>query len=149
MEDEGEDDEGPIEVFGIHRLVLKPGSRSGYVGVRPNPSKKCPWQAWLQVGGQRKMVGNFKTRQEAAVARAAAKAAGAHLLRTARESGLRAIQVPFRDPIPIGITSLSPIHHRSCSHSHSHDLGQENVQRKRLSPLSRCPASTRRLLAYC
>ena len=36
-----EDDEAPIEVFGIHRLELKPGSKSGYVGVRPNASKKC------------------------------------------------------------------------------------------------------------
>ena len=32
-DDEGEDDEGPIELFGIHRLQLAPGSRSGYVGV--------------------------------------------------------------------------------------------------------------------
>ena len=89
MEDEGEDDEGPIEVFGIHRLVLKPGSRRGYVGVRPNPSKKCPWQAWLQVKGQRKTVGNFKTRQEAAVARAAAKASGFRRLRSPRKQAPR------------------------------------------------------------
>ena len=57
-DDEGTDDEGPIEVFGIHRLELKPGSKSGYVGVRPNPSKTRPWQAWLQDGGRRKTVGN-------------------------------------------------------------------------------------------
>ena len=49
MEDD-EDDEGPFEVFGIHRLELAPGTKSGDVGVRPNPSKKRPWQAWLQVG---------------------------------------------------------------------------------------------------
>ena len=41
-DDEGTDDQGPIEVFGIHRLELKPGSNSSYVGVRPNPSKKRP-----------------------------------------------------------------------------------------------------------
>ena len=29
-DDEGTDDQGPIEVFGIHRLELKPGSNSGY-----------------------------------------------------------------------------------------------------------------------
>ena len=33
MEDD-EDDEGPFEVFGIHRLELAPGTKSGYVGVR-------------------------------------------------------------------------------------------------------------------
>ena len=36
---EGSDDEeaeGPFEVIGVHRLKLAPGSRSGYVGVRPN-----------------------------------------------------------------------------------------------------------------
>ena len=89
MEDEGEDDDGPIEVFGIHRLVLKPGSRSGYVGVRPNPSKTCPWQAWLQVGGQRKTVGNFKKPKDAAVARAAAKAEGFRYLRSPRKQAPR------------------------------------------------------------
>ena len=29
-DDEGTDDEGPMEVFGIHLLELKPGSKSGY-----------------------------------------------------------------------------------------------------------------------
>ena len=88
MEDE-EDNEGRIEVFGIHRLELKPGSTSGYVGVRPNPSKKRPWQAWLQEGGRRKTVGNYKHPQEAAVARAVAKAAGAHLLRSPQKQAAR------------------------------------------------------------
>ena len=126
-----EDDKAPIEVFGIHRLELKPGSKSGYVGVRPNASKKCPWQAWLQDGGQRKTVGNYEHRQEAAVARAVAKAAGAHLLRSPRKQAPRNSGAVPR-PNPHRITSLVPIHHRSCSHSHSHDLGQENVRRKRL-----------------
>ena len=88
MEDE-EDNEGRIEVFGIHRLELKPRSASGYVGVRPNPSKKRPWQAWLQEGGRRKTVGNYKHPQEAAVARAVAKAAKAHLLRSPRKQAAR------------------------------------------------------------
>ena len=38
-ESEGEDGEGPVEVFGIHRLELKPDSQSGYVGVRSNGSR--------------------------------------------------------------------------------------------------------------
>ena len=104
-DDEGTDDEGPIEVFGIHRLELKQGSKSGYVGVRPNPSKKRPWQAWLQDGGRRKTVGNYEHRQEAAVARAVAKAAGAHLLRSPRKQAARnsgAVPNPHR------ITSLVP-----------------------------------------
>ena len=108
QDDENEDDEqGPIEVFGIHRLALKPGSISGYVGVRPNPSKKCPWQAWLVDRGQRKTVGNFKTRQEAAVARAAAKAEGAHLLRGPRKQAPRNSGAVQR-PNPHRITSLCP-----------------------------------------
>ena len=104
MEDE-EDDEEPIEVFGIYRLTLKPGSRSGYVGVRPNPSRKCPWQAWLQVKGQRKTVGNFKTKQEAAVARAAAKATGFRGLRSPRNQAPRSSRAvprpnPHRNHLP-------------------------------------------------
>ena len=106
-DDEGTDDEGPIEVFGIHRLELKPGSKSGYVGVRPNPSKKRPWQAWLQDGGRRKTVGNYKHRQEAAVARAVAKAEGAHLLRSPRKQAARNSGAVPR-PNPHRITSLCP-----------------------------------------
>ena len=102
MEDD-EDDEGRCFVWHPRRLELKPGSKSGYVGVRPNLSKKRPWQAWLQDGGQRKTVGNYKHRQEAAVARAVAKAAGAHLLRSPRKQAARnsgAVPNPHR------ITSL-------------------------------------------
>ena len=86
---EGDRDKAPVEVFGVHRLELNPGSKSGYVGVRPNPSQKHPWQAWLMDGTTRKNVGNFKTKQEAAVARAAAKAEGAHLLRSPRKQAPR------------------------------------------------------------
>ena len=81
-EEEGEDDVGPIEVFGIYRLELAPGTKSGYVGVRPSTSQKNPWQAWLSLKGEkRRNVGSFKTPRDAAVARAAAKtSSGAHLL---------------------------------------------------------------------
>ena len=44
-DDEGADDEGPIEVFGVHRLEQEaPGtkSKSGYIGVWPCKSKKHP-----------------------------------------------------------------------------------------------------------
>ena len=53
-DDEGKDDEGPIEVFGVHRLELAPGTMSGYIGVRPNKSKKHPWQAWLSLRGEKR-----------------------------------------------------------------------------------------------
>ena len=43
--EEAEDREELIEVFGVHRLKLAPGTKSRYVGVRPNKSKKRPWQA--------------------------------------------------------------------------------------------------------
>ena len=61
-DDEDADDEEPIEVCGIHRLELAPGTKSGYVGVRPCKSKKHPWQAWLSLKGEkRRNVGSFKT----------------------------------------------------------------------------------------
>ena len=43
MEDdeEGKDEEGPIEVFGVHRLQLALGTKSGYIGIH--------WRAALQV----------------------------------------------------------------------------------------------------
>ena len=91
VESEGEDNgRGPIEVFGIHRLELAPGTKSGYVGVRPSTSHKNPWQAWVSLKGEkRRNVGSFKTPRDAAVARAAAKACGAHLLRSPRKQAPR------------------------------------------------------------
>lgn len=89
-DDEGEDDEGPVEVFGVHRLELAPSTKSGYIGVRPTNSQKRPWQAWLSLRGQkRRNVGSFKTPREAAVARAAAKASGGHLLPSPRKQAPR------------------------------------------------------------
>jgi hypothetical protein len=88
--EESEDEEGPIEVFGIHRLELAQGTKSGYIGVRPGKSHKNPWQAWLSLKGEkRRNVGSFKTPRDAAVARAAAKASGAHLLPSPRKQAPR------------------------------------------------------------
>ena len=92
MEEEGpvEEEEGPVEVFGVHRLELAPNTKSGYIGVRPTNSQKRPWQAWLSLRGQkRRNVGSFKTPREAAVARAAAKATGGHLLPSPRKQAPR------------------------------------------------------------
>jgi len=141
MEDdeEGEDEEGPIEVFGVHRLQLAPGTKSGYTGVRPCKSKKNPWQAWLSLKGEkRRNVGSFKTPRDAAVARAAAKASGAHLLRSPRQQaprtkGAAACRLP-----PIAPSLFVPIHLTAVLDSH--DPGQENALRKARSQPSRCLA---------
>ena len=77
--EEGEESEGTkeFEVFGVHRLPLAPGTQSGYLGVRPNKSKKRPWQAWIHIKGEkRRCLGSFAKRREAAVARAAEVIAG-------------------------------------------------------------------------
>ena len=85
---EGTDYEGPIEVFGVHRLELAP--KSGYIGVRPCTSKKHPWQAWLSIKGEkRRNVGSFKKPRDAAVARAAAKASSGDLLPSPRKQAPR------------------------------------------------------------
>ena len=77
-------------MFGVHRLELAPGTMSGYIGVRPNKSKKHPWQAWLSLRGEkRRNVGSFKLPRHAAVARAAAKACGAETLRSPRKQAPR------------------------------------------------------------
>ena len=34
MESEGEEADAPVEVFGVHRLRLAPGTKSSYLGVR-------------------------------------------------------------------------------------------------------------------
>ena len=34
-----------VEIFGIHELILKPKSKSGYKDVYPLQRKKRPWQA--------------------------------------------------------------------------------------------------------
>ena len=90
MEVEGEDSEPRVEVFGVHSLPLAPGTRSGYVGVRPTKSKKSPWQAWVHMKGEkRRCIGSFKDKREAAVARAAAISCGAALLPSPRKQAAR------------------------------------------------------------
>ena len=139
MEEESEDSEPQVEVFGVHRLELAPGTRSGYVGVRQTKSKKRPWQSWLALKGEkRRNVGSFTTPQEAAVARAAAKAGGVHLLpsprkQAPRKSGAAACllpSIPASLSLPITLVALLE----------SHDPGQENAQCKELSHPSRSPA---------
>ena len=77
---------GTSEVFGVHRLPLAPGTRSGYIGVRPSKSKKRPWQAWVHIKGEkRRCLGSFEKRTDAAVARAAAISCGVELLPSPRK----------------------------------------------------------------
>ena len=140
-DDEGKDDEGPIEVFGVHRLELAPGTMSGYIGVRPNKSKKHPWQAWLSLRGEkRRNVGSFKSPRHAAVARAAAKACGAETLRSPRKQaprnkGAAACRLPPIAPsLSLSIT-LTVVWLLG-----SHEPGQENAQRKAQPQPSRSPA---------
>ena len=90
---EGSDDEeaeGPHEVFGVHHLKLAPGTRSGYLGVRPTKSKKRPWQAWVHIKGEkRRCLGSYKSAQDAAVQRAVALACGADSLPSPRKQAPR------------------------------------------------------------
>ena len=61
MMEGSDDEEGPFEVFGVHRLKLAPSTRSGYVGVRPTKSKKPSWQAWVHIKGEkRRCLGLFQ-----------------------------------------------------------------------------------------
>jgi hypothetical protein len=90
---EGSDDEeteGPHEVFGVHLLKLAPGSRSGYIGVRPNKSKARPWQAWVHIKGEkRRCLGSFKSPHAAAVQRAVTLACGTDSLPSPRKQAPR------------------------------------------------------------
>ena len=85
-----DDEEGPFEVFGVHRLKLAPSTRSGYVGVRPTKSKKPSWQAWVHIKGEkRRCLGSFKSPHFAAVQRAVALACGTELLPSPRKQAPR------------------------------------------------------------
>ena len=54
-------DEGPCKHVDGLRLPLKPGSKSGFVGVQRSASKARPWQATLKVAGRKRLnVGSFK-----------------------------------------------------------------------------------------
>ena len=91
MGDEDAEAEGAFEIFGVHRLPLAAGTKSGYVGVRfVVKSKKRPWQAWLHIKGERRRcLGSFRTPQEGAVARARAVACGAETLPSPRRQAAR------------------------------------------------------------
>ena len=102
-ESEGEDD-GPYALVDGLRLPLKPDTASGFVGVQRSASKKRPWQATLKVPGRKRLnVGSFKKAEDAAVARARAKAAGGVLLDSPRKQAARksgASPTPCRAPDP-------------------------------------------------
>ena len=74
---------------------------SGYVGVQHIASKKRPWQATLKPPGRKRLnVGCYRTEQEAALARAQAKAEGSDILPSPRKqavcsSGARSLKFFF------------------------------------------------------
>jgi hypothetical protein len=111
--EEGEESEGTeFEVFGVHRLPLAPGSQSGYLGVRPNKSKKRPWQAWIHIKGEkRRCLGSFAKKREAAVARAAAISCGVESLPSPRKQAARKSGAEPR----ITLSHCIPLN--ECSHS--------------------------------
>jgi hypothetical protein len=67
-----------VEIFGVHELVLKPNTKSGYKDVYPVKRKKHPWQAKVWDAARQSLVGlgSFATPQEAAVAVATARVSG-------------------------------------------------------------------------
>ena len=90
MGDAETSDKESFETFGVHRLPLALGTKSGYVGVRPTKSKTRPWQAWVHIKDEkRRCLGSFKSPQEAAVARATAAANGIELLPSPRSQAPR------------------------------------------------------------
>ena len=82
-----------VEIFGIHELILKPKSKSGYKDVYPLQRKKRPWQAkvWDAARQSHVSLGSFATPREAAVAVA-----------TARMTGLENLPSPVKDRAPRG-----------------------------------------------
>lgn len=121
MEGEGEEADASIEVCGVHKLLLAPGTKSGYVGVRATKSNKCPWQAWVHIKGERRRcLGSFKYRRDAAVARAAALACGPETLPSPRKQASR----------KSGAAASCPIHlccHASLLHTRLTVLGSESL----------------------
>ena len=134
MESDEEEEEGPCEWIGVLRLPLKAGSKSGYVGVQRTNSKKRPWQATITCPGKkRRTVGSFKKPEEAAAARAEAKASGANLLpsprkQAPRNSGLERCACPHDLSSPASIPF-------SCSHARLM-LRLEGKQSMALTPLT-------------
>ena len=101
MEEQEDEETEEFEQYGIHQLKLAAGTASGYVGVRPNKSKKKPWQAWVHIKGEkRRCLGSFKNRRDAAVARAEALDGGLELLpsprkQRPRKSGIQNSRIPL------------------------------------------------------
>ena len=92
MENEESEDEdaGPCKHVEGLRLPLGPGSKSGFVGVQRTTSKTRPWQATLKVAGRKRLnVGSFRAAEDAALARARAKAARGDLLNSPRKQAAR------------------------------------------------------------
>ena len=88
--EESEEEEEQVEIFGVHRLQLAPGTQSGYIGVRPNKSRKRPWQAWVHIKGEkRRCLGSFEKKTDAAVTRAAAISCGVESLPSPRKQAAR------------------------------------------------------------
>ena len=125
-----EEDEGPFEPFGSLRLPLQPDSASGYVGVQRSASKKRPWQATVKVPGRKRInIGSFRTPQEAAVARARAKAEGPELLPSPRKQAARgsgALEArpclpSLCAPDPLSIPFSPPRSTRAVHHSQATD----------------------------
>ena len=132
MEEEGEDDVGPFEVFGVHRLELAPGSKSGYVGVRRNNSNKRPaWQAWVSLKAEkRRTVGCFKDPVGMLLWPEQWQRPVVLIYFGAYESRLRANQVPVRASCPDASLLLSVLRSGSLPLLDSHGPGQEHAQRK-------------------
>lgn len=85
-----DEDAGPCKQVDGLRLPLKPGTASGFVGVQRTASKKRPWQALLKVPGRKRLnVGSFREAEDAAVARARAKASHGDLLESPRKQAAR------------------------------------------------------------
>ena len=140
MEGEGEEADAPIEVCGVHKLLLAPATKSGYVGVRATKSKKCPWQAWVHIKGERRRcLGSFKYRRDAAVARAAALACGPETLpsprkQASRKSGAAACR-PSHPPVLsclIAHTRLTVLGSESLNGQSAHAADAAHYKREHL-----------------
>ena len=116
--EEGEESERTeqFEVLGVLRLPLAPGTQSGYLGVRPNKSKKRPWQAWIHIKGEkRRCLGCFSKKREAAVARAAAISCGVESLPSPRKQAARKSGAePRIGPSRIASHTLNECSHLVC-----------------------------------
>jgi hypothetical protein len=133
-----------VEIFGIHELVLKPGSKSGYKDVYPLQRKKHPWQAkaWDPARKAHVSLGSFATPHEAAVAVATARMGGLEnqrspdQTRAARKSGGA---LSFRLPSHPFLGLLAHIANgRGCLHRKTEGRG-DAASRAESTPLRQRP----------